>query len=74
MDIFNVVKERYKCAGGYREFLCIAVPLVLSTGLGAVEIFTDRAFLSWYSQEAFAASAPAGNLYWSTGAFFFGTL
>jgi MATE family multidrug resistance protein len=74
MNIFNVVKERYKCAGGYREFLRIAVPLILSTGLGAVEIFTDRAFLSWYSQEAFAASAPAGTLYWSAVAFFFGTL
>jgi MATE family multidrug resistance protein len=74
MNIFNKIKERYKCVGGYREFLRIAVPLILSTGLGAIEIFTDRTFLSWYSQDAFAASTPSGTLSWALTSFFLGTV
>ncbi|MDR2395103.1 MAG: MATE family efflux transporter, partial [Endomicrobium sp.] len=74
MNIFNTIKERYKCAGGYKEFLRIAIPLIISAGLGAVELFIDRTFLSWYSKETFAASVPAGTLSWALTALFFGTL
>ncbi|MDR2436962.1 MAG: MATE family efflux transporter [Endomicrobium sp.] len=74
MSIISIIKERYNCAGGYREFLKIALPLIFSVGLGAIEIFTDRTFLSWYSQEAFAASAPAGCFSWAMVAFFMGSL
>jgi MATE family multidrug resistance protein len=74
MSVISIIKERYNCAGGYREFLKIALPLILSVGLGAIEIFTDRTLLSWYSQEAFAASAPAGSFSWAMVAFFMGSL
>ncbi|MDR1474794.1 MAG: MATE family efflux transporter [Endomicrobium sp.] len=74
MSIISTIKERYNCAGGYREFLKIALPLIFSLGLGAIEVFTDRTFLSWYSQEAFAASAPAGCFSWAMVAFFMGSL
>jgi MATE family multidrug resistance protein len=74
MSVINIIKERYNCAGGYGEFLKIAIPLAISAGLGAVEIFTDRTFLSGYSQEAFAASAPAGTFAWAITALFMGTL
>jgi MATE family multidrug resistance protein len=74
MSLISINKERYNCPGGYREFLKIALPLIFSLGLGAIEIFTDRAFLSHYSQESFAASAPAGCFSWAMVAFFMGAL
>lgn len=74
MSIISCLKGRYFCDGGYKEFLKIALPLVLSLGIGAIELFTDRVFLSYYSQEAFAASTPAGGLAWAMVTFFMGSL
>ncbi|MCA6070823.1 MAG: MATE family efflux transporter [Endomicrobium sp.] len=74
MNILKNIKRQYDAAGGYKEFLGIAVPLIFSTGIGAVQLFTDRTFLSWYSQESFAASSPAGTVTWAIMCFFFGTL
>jgi MATE family multidrug resistance protein len=71
---FNNVKRQYNIAGGYREFLTIAVPLVISTGIGAVQLLIGRTFLSWYSQNSFEAATPGGILNWVIECFFFGTL
>jgi MATE family multidrug resistance protein len=72
--MFKYIKKQYNVIGGYKEFLKIAIPLILSTGIGAVQLFTDRIFLSCYSREAFAASTPAGIANWAIICFFFGTL
>jgi len=47
-------------SGSYREILSIALPLVVSTSSYTVMHFTDRMFLSWYSNDALAAALPAG--------------
>jgi MATE family multidrug resistance protein len=74
MSILNRIKSRYNTEGGYKEFLTIAIPLVISTGIAAAQLFTDRIFLSMYSQESFAAATPAGISNWAIECFFFGTL
>ncbi len=50
---------------GGREVLAISLPLVISMGSWAAMHFCDRVFLSWYSQQAMAASLPAGVLYFT---------
>jgi len=74
MSIFNSIKRQYRANGGYLEFLKISVPLIISTSVGAIQLFINRTFLSWYSQEAFAASAPAGISNWAIVTLFLGTL
>jgi MATE family multidrug resistance protein len=56
----NNIKERYMESGGLGEFLKIAVPIIISSYVMAIEVFTDRLFLSMYSQVSYAASIPAG--------------
>ncbi len=58
--------------GGYREFLTLAYPLIISNASMAVMNFVDRLFLSWLSPEAIAASLPAGILFFTLIALFFG--
>jgi MATE family multidrug resistance protein len=60
--------------GGYSEFLKIAVPLIISTGAWALQNFINRFFLAWHSQDAFAASLPAGMLVLSIMSVFIGTV
>ncbi|MDR1784243.1 MAG: MATE family efflux transporter [Endomicrobium sp.] len=74
MNIFNNIRRQYGTSGGYLEFLKIAVPLIISTSVGAIQLFINRTFLSLYSQEAFAASAPAGISNWAIVTLFLGTL
>ena len=52
-------------AGGYRELLAIAIPMVLSASTQSMMHFVDRMFLTWYSGKAMAAALPAGILLWS---------
>ena len=63
----------WRGAGGYREFLVIAIPLILSTGTWSIQHFVDRMFLSWYSHEAIAAAMPAGLLNFTIMSLFIGT-
>ena len=56
------LKNRWKDEGGYRDFLNIAVPLILSTSAWSIQHFVDRMFLAWYSPESIAAAMPAGIL------------
>ena len=51
---------RRRCGG--RAVLAIALPLLVSTASWTIMNFMDRMFLSWFSEEAFAASMPAGML------------
>jgi MATE family multidrug resistance protein len=58
--------------GGVREVLFLAFPMVISTASTTILQFTDRLFLTNYSQDALAASLPAGILQWTMMSFFFG--
>lgn len=60
-------------AGGYREVLRIAIPLILATASLTVTLFVDRLFLSWYSRSAVAAAIPGGITYFTICSFFLGT-
>lgn len=51
--------------GGWRELMQLAWPLIISSGTFAVLNFCDRLFLSWYSEETFRASLPAGILFFT---------
>lgn len=54
------LRERWRTEGGYRDFLVVAVPLILSTATWSIQHFVDRVFLTWYSTDALAAALPAG--------------
>lgn len=73
MIILKNLKKRWRSEGGYRQFLVIAFPLILSTGALSVQHFVDRMFLSWYSPEAIAAAMPAGMLNFCIMSLFIGT-
>ena len=68
------ILSRWYSEGGYREFLVIAFPLILSTGMWSIEQFIDRMFLSWYSPATIAAAMPAGMLNFAFMSFFTGTV
>ena len=65
--------NRWYCPGGYKEVLKIAIPLILSTGAWSIQHFVDRMFLTWYSEDAIAASMPAGMVNFAVLSFFIGT-
>ena len=52
--------SRWHAEGGYRQFLAIAFPLILSTASWSIQHFVDRVFLTWHSTTALAAAMPAG--------------
>ena len=66
--------KRYKCKAGYGEFLNIAVPLIICTGMISIQQFINRMFLSWHSQIDLAASLPAGILNFTIMSLFVGTV
>ena len=53
-------RARWQAEGGYREFLGIALPLILSSASWSLQHFVDRVFLTWHSTEALAAANPGG--------------
>jgi len=61
-------------AGRFRELLSVAVPLVLSSGSISLMYAIDRLFLTWYSEDALAASTPAAALHWTVMSAFVGTI
>jgi len=67
------LKNKWNSAGGYREVLVVAIPLILSTATWSVQHFVDRMFLAWYSPETIAAAMPAGMLNFSMISIFMGT-
>lgn len=58
--------------GSYKEIFTLALPLVVSSGSWTIMHFTDRVFLSWYSEDALAASLPAGVTNFTFICFFMG--
>ncbi|HJP33918.1 MAG TPA: MATE family efflux transporter [Candidatus Latescibacteria bacterium] len=67
------LRARWSAPGGYREFLVIAFPMILSTATWSVQHFIDRVFLTWYSTDALAASLPAGMTNFVIVSLFLGT-
>jgi MATE family multidrug resistance protein len=61
-------------AGSFRELMTVAVPLVLSSGSLSLMIAIDRLFLTWYSEDALAASLPAAALHWTVMSAFVGMI
>src|SRR6476469_9215139 len=61
-------------AGSFRELLSVAIPLVLSSGSLSLMIAIDRLFLTWFSEDALAASTPAAALHWTVMSAFIGTI
>ncbi len=45
--------------------LRIALPLLVSTGMFSLVLFTDRTLLLWYDGTAMSASMAGGNLFWA---------
>jgi MATE family multidrug resistance protein len=52
-------------AGGFREMVRLALPLILSSSFMTLQITLDRIMLSQYSTDAVAAAMPAALLYWT---------
>ena len=52
-------------AGGFRELLHVAVPLMLSAGTLSVMNVADRAMLTGWSRDSLAAVTPAGMMHWT---------
>jgi MATE family multidrug resistance protein len=67
------ITHRWGAEGGYREFLSIALPLILSTASWSIQHFVDRVFLTWHSTEALAAAMPAGIASFTFISLFMGT-
>ncbi|MBA4190796.1 MAG: MATE family efflux transporter [Planctomycetaceae bacterium] len=57
-------------AGGSRELIKLALPLVVSQSFMTVQVFVDTLLLSWHDPLEMAASFPAVMWYW----LFFGVL
>lgn len=51
-------------AGGSRELLKLALPLILSQSFMTVQVFVDTVLLSWHNPDEMAASFPAVMWYW----------
>jgi MATE family multidrug resistance protein len=73
MYSIKALKNRWQTESGYGEVLQIAFPLILSTGAWSIQHFIDRMFLTWYSEEAIAASMPAGMVNWTLISLLIGT-
>ena len=52
----RALRERWNGAGGGREVLAVAYPLILAHMSFTVQTFVDRLFLTWYSAEAVAGA------------------
>jgi len=67
------IKDHTHGEGSYRQVLAMAFPLILSTSAWSIQHFVDRMFLTWFSQDAVAASMPAGILNFTIMSLFIGT-
>ena len=73
-DVSRSLPLQQAPAGGYRELLAIAIPMVLSASTQSMMHVVDRVFMTWYSKEAVAAALPAGILFWSCLSLPFGVI
>src|SRR6187200_1437087 len=51
-------------AGGSRELIRLALPLVVSQSFMTVQVFVDTVLLSWHDPREMAASFPAVMWFW----------
>ena len=65
--------QRWHGPGGIAHVLRIGLPLLAGMGSITAMHLTDRIFLGWYSQDALAASLPAGVTFFLLTSFFLGT-
>lgn len=68
----NVTEKLTPTPGGYREFVAIAYPLIISNLSITMIHFVDRLFLSWSSTEEIAAALPASILMFTLASLFLG--
>ena len=61
-------------AGGVRELLAIAVPMVVSHACDTVMTFTDRVFLSWLGPDEMNAAMSGGLTSFMMMTFFMGLI
>jgi multidrug resistance protein, MATE family len=66
-------KGRWRGAGGGREVLVLAYPLILGHLSFTIQTFVDRILLTWYSPEAVAGAVTGLFAVWSVVALFTGT-
>jgi MATE family multidrug resistance protein len=66
--------RRWHGPGGYAHVLRVGLPLLAGMGSITAMHLTDRLFLGWYSQDALAASIPAGCTFYLLTSFFLGTV
>ncbi|MHC1712373.1 MAG: MATE family efflux transporter [Solidesulfovibrio sp.] len=66
--------RRWDGPGGYAHVLRVGLPLLAGMASLTAMHLTDRLFLGWYSQDALAASLPAGVVFFLFTAFFLGTV
>ena len=66
------MRNRWGSVGGYRDFLALALPLILSTASWSIQHFVDRVFLAWHSTQSMAAALPAGITNFVFVSFFLG--
>jgi MATE family multidrug resistance protein len=64
MNLLRRFNSYWHSEAGPRDVFSLALPLFLSTSSMTVQIFVDRLFLTWYSQDAIAASIPAMCVLW----------
>ena len=60
--------------GGLLEVLKIALPLILASSAHALNLFSDRAMLAWYSEKAVAGAFAAGLTSFTLCCFFLGII
>jgi multidrug resistance protein, MATE family len=54
----------HAAAGGSRELLSLATPLIVSQSFMTVQVFVDTVLLAWHDPREMAASFPAVMWYW----------
>ena len=72
-DAISGLKRQWSQPGGWKEFIVVSFPLILSASSASLQHFIDRLFLSWYAPEAIAAAMAAGVLQIALMSVFVGT-
>ena len=70
--MFFYLKQRWSTAGGYREVLVLALPLIVTTSTNGLQSFIDRLMLATFSSDALAATVPASFVCVTLTALFMG--
>lgn len=73
MSLRRRLSSFWSGAGGGREVMAVAYPLILSHMVFTVQVFLDRLFLTWYGPEAVAGAVTGLFTTWSLIALFQGT-